>query len=737
MATQPFGSYLLIRSLLHQTESVNHLHPGTIFTPVDSAPQKPTVRKLRTLITCGFLLAASLTPLFGSAEFWVSPSGDDSQPGTEAAPFQTLTRARDAVRNVDPAHIGPITVHLFGGVYRLTQPLQLGPEDSGRPGHYVTWRAVDNETPIISGAIPISSWHADPDRPGIYYASVPTGSATRQLYINGQRAQRARTPDYPASFLPNATQGIQFEVTEWNPASWRNPTTWHNPDQIEAVLITQWKMMICGVESVSETAPGEGYLLMDQPAWNNANCFVEEQNGELIPGLWSFWQVTRFENSLSFLDEPGEWVLDPTANRLYYMPLADQPISEVVAELPTLESLITGTGTPGNPIARIRFENLTFQGATWLRPGGLEGYVVDQSGFYLVGENQPNLIGHIQPNTLGDPDRLGRTPGSVSFSYAHHIDFLDNRFQNLGSVALDFGTGSQHVRILRNHFHDIASSAIQIGGIWELDHHPPTPDHLTADNLAEQNRIERTGLDYVDSAAIFIRFTARSLIRNNTITHVPWSGIALGWGWGLLDPGAFPGLPGATPNLWKTYTSPTAQRENKILNNRIENFLQVVWDGGAIYTTGFQGQSASTGTLIAGNVALNKRPSGGGNTFYTDGGSRHLTLMHNVSFNNPIGQMNFGPFPNLLAPLPYSGIPSLLNGIPYGKDTGGCRTFGDIHYIGNYWLHHDFFSVCPYTCPCGISYPVRLSYRNNTIIDSLNQVPDFILRNAGVTGASP
>ena len=41
---------------------------------------------------------------------------------------------------------------------------------------------------------------------------------------------------------------------------------------------------------------------------------------------------------------------------------------------------------------------------------------------------------------------------------------------------------------------------------------------------------------------------------------------------------------------------PTIMQGNRIVSNTITQFLQTVWDGGAIYTTGFQGTSAANGT---------------------------------------------------------------------------------------------------------------------------------------------
>lgn len=692
---------------------------------------------LKTAVVLIVLLAQ---PPIRAAEFCVSPVGSDTNQGTVTAPFQTLARARDAVREAAQPAVEDMAVNLFGGVYRLAEPLELDQRDSGSGGQCVTWRAVPGARPVVCGSIQVTNWQPHAEITNVYYAHVSPGTKARQLFVNGERATRARTTNYPASFLPTEHQGILYAVTPYNDPAWADPAHWHNPAEVDAVIVTQWKMMICGVQSVVVTGALTGRLVMREPAWANANCFYQAdpfQTNQFGPGIWSFWQVTRFENSLSFLDRPGEWVMDSAGAKVYYMPRPGEDLTLAEVELPVVETLVSGTGAPGDPIANLRFEGLTFRYATWLRPGGDEGYVADQSGVYLVGTNQPNLIGHIQPNTPDAPDRLARTPGNVRFRYARNIVFASNVFERLGGVALDFDTGSQSNLVQDNRFTDISSAAIQIGGVMEIDHHPPTLDQLTSDNTVLNNRIEKTGRDYVDTAAIFAGFTARTTIRNNTISNVPWSGIALGWGWGLLDPGSYPGVPGAESGQWGMYLTPSATRQNKILNNRIEHFLEEVWDGGAVYTTGFQGDSAANGTLIAGNVATGKRPAGGGNIFYTDGGSRYVALINNVAFTNQIGQVYLGEPPNTNAPLPYSSLPSLLNGLPYGADIGGCRTYGDIDYTRNFWLHDNFYTICPYTDTNGVAHPTRLVYRDNSIIAALDSVAAFILRNAGCQGGPP
>ena len=149
----------------------------------------------------GFILAGTLTALAyepvicASQVFWVSPTGSDTNPGTSDAPFQSLTRSRDAVRGVDPLYRNDIVVNLFGGTYRLTEKLELDERDSGRGRNSVIWRAVPGEKPVICGSLKIEGWQRLSGIKNIYYADVEPGTRSRQLFVNGQRATRARTTD--------------------------------------------------------------------------------------------------------------------------------------------------------------------------------------------------------------------------------------------------------------------------------------------------------------------------------------------------------------------------------------------------------------------------------------------------------------------------------------------------------------------------------------------------------------
>jgi hypothetical protein len=729
-------------------------------------------QRLRTFLGAGCvlgLLAALLSGCGGSAappgtdpgapgpfkELWVSTTGSDTNPGTEAEPFESISRAVAEVRALkSPAWTGDVVIRIGSGTYRPGETLTLGPGDSGQDGYDLVFQGATDASSVISGGTRVDGWEIY-DAVNDVYRAPAKGLESRQFFVNGTRATRARTTPYPAieypvGFLPKFFDldgkpllelGIEYILSLANPSAWRDPSTWQNVADIEAVIVTQWKMMTVPLNAIDSLPILDlaGLITIQEPAWSNANIYLSEGLFDKLlklhglldePGIWSFWQVSRFENALSFLDEPGEWYLDRREGWVYYKPRSDEDLDTAVAELATLETLIDGQGRLDQPITNLRFEGLTFTTATWLGPSSADGYIVDQSGFHVTG------TGH-KTNTFGHTRDVTRTPGNVRFSYAHDVAFSGNVFTQLGGVALDFNTGSQGNSIEDNLFIDLSAAAIQLGGVSDVDAHPEQPGQITRDNTIQDNLIRDTGRDYVDTPGIFVGFSANTLIQHNTIVGTPWSGIAIGWGWGLLDAGMFPGVPGAESGVWGTYDTPTPNNNNRILNNYIADFIQVVWDGGAIYTTGQQGQSEDGALLISGNVATSKRPKGGGNVIYTDGGTRYVKVEGNALFNNPIGEIYFGPLPPFLDPLPYLPI-GLLNGLTYGSDIGGCRTYGDISYSGNYWEHDTFYgpSLCPYSHD-GVTYPTNLTYTDNHVISGRSDVPAAILAGAGVRSRAP
>ena len=103
--------------------------------------------------------SASARPI----EIFVSPDGDDANPGTRALPVATPAGARDALRTARAANGGALpkggaVVEFADGTYVLSAPLALDRRDSGESGAPVVWRAANRGGAVFSGALTPRGW---------------------------------------------------------------------------------------------------------------------------------------------------------------------------------------------------------------------------------------------------------------------------------------------------------------------------------------------------------------------------------------------------------------------------------------------------------------------------------------------------------------------------------------------------------------------------------------------------
>lgn len=83
-------------------------------------------------ISCRLLLLAMLSAASLAAEIHVSPSGCDDQPGTPAAPVQTLEKARVLARSLRAGRpTEAVSIFLHPGRHMIRKTVAFGPEDSG------------------------------------------------------------------------------------------------------------------------------------------------------------------------------------------------------------------------------------------------------------------------------------------------------------------------------------------------------------------------------------------------------------------------------------------------------------------------------------------------------------------------------------------------------------------------------------------------------------------------------
>ena len=266
------------------------------------------------------LVALALAAATGvRASLWVAPDGDDRNPGTEDQPLRTIERARDLVRTMNRDMSDDLTVFI-GGAYRLAQPIEFGPEDSGTNGYSIVYTAAPGEHPLIGGGLRVAGWTLADRSRNLWWAPAPAGlEDSRDLFVNGVPASR--------------TRGRLIQVFARDPGG------------------------------ATADAPGP------QAQWKNpADVFFPSPE----PGaIWSEREGRPpffVENAFELLGTPGEWYFDRTARRIYYTPRAGENMSAIDVEAPAAEELIVGTGTRGRPLTGLIFKGIRFAFTTSLHP---------------------------------------------------------------------------------------------------------------------------------------------------------------------------------------------------------------------------------------------------------------------------------------------------------------------------------------------------------------------------------
>ena len=102
------------------------------------------------------------------------------------------------------------------------------------------------------------------------------------------------------------------------------------------------------------------------------------------PCFWNLvnrmWQPVRGEppkfidNIKAHLENPGQFYFDRAASSIFYVPLPGQNASHINAVVALEETLLTHDTS-----SRHAWEGVTFEYATWLRPGQGAGFVEQQS----------------------------------------------------------------------------------------------------------------------------------------------------------------------------------------------------------------------------------------------------------------------------------------------------------------------------------------------------------------------
>nr|BFE59741.1 RICIN domain-containing protein [Dactylosporangium thailandense] len=553
----------------------------------------------------------------------VSPTGSGTS-CTAAQPC-SLTQAQAAVRSAAPSMSGDIVVQLAGGTYTLGTPLTFTAADSGANGYTVSWQAASGARPVISGGQRVTGWTLADSGQNIWKANVGTGVDSRQLYVDGRIATRARTQVNRGDFTISTT-GLSFTN---GALSYLNNLA--NKSRVEVESVDSFTDRYAPVQSIAGNT-----IAMQQPAWNNNTFGYDTLSKPFRAG------PLYLVNAREFLDAAGEWYLDTAAGVLYYKPLSGQDMSTVDVELPRLESLLRVGGSYAAPAHNLSFSGLQFANTSWLQPSTGQGYADQQTGAYLFGNlSRPGdaLTSCQSGCPLFEATRPGwrQMPAAVQVSAASAITFTGNRFTNLGQVGLGIGNdanahatgvglGASNVTVTGNTFDSLSAGGIVVGGVQADAHHPSDSRMTNSGITISNNVIHDVAIEYRSHAGVLMTYTAGSSIAHNEVYNLPYTGIALGYGWGSNDPGGSQDyIDRGLYNYQPRYTTATVAANNHVTANFVHDVVQQMTDGGAFYHL-----SASPGTTVDQNYFRN---TNGWLGMYFDEGSRYVSASNNVLEN--------------------------------------------------------------------------------------------------------
>lgn len=533
----------------------------------------------KTFTYLSFIIFLGWFPSLFAGEIYVSLQGNDKNPGTKEAPFNTLNRAikqaREWRRLNWPEVAGGIYIRLEEGVYAQRNSLFLRPEDSGTPDSPTVICAVDGAHPVISGGVAVTGWKRGCNHPAIpeklkqkiWSAEAPLiGNRrveTRQMWVNGHKVQRAA--QFPDGGLERMIDFNPEEQTITIPVSQSvNPERLQNAGQLEMIVHQRWAIAILRVKSI-DAKDGQAVVRFHEPEshlefahpWPQPVIGGEKGNSSFC-----------LTNALELLDQPGEWFQEYPSGTIYYYPQASENMETAEVIIPALETLVTIDGTLSRPVKHIQFNGITFAHTSWMRPS-FQGHVTLQGGFPLLDAYKLQEPGLPEKAELENQAWITRPETAIRVRGAEHIDFKHCTFRHLSSTGLDYEWAVTASSVEDCQFTDIGGTALLVGafpdGGFET-HVPFIPadvrelcSHITIRN----NFISNVTNEDWGCVGIGAGYVRNMDISHNEVCHLNYSGICVGWGWTSLESGMC---------------------NNRIEANYVHHFARRLYDAGGLYT---------------------------------------------------------------------------------------------------------------------------------------------------------
>lgn len=455
-------------------------------------------------------------------QIFVSTTGSDDNNGTYEKPFRSLSAAINYLFNNQDKIKSDVHIILGEGIYYIDEPIIIT-EKVWNGINTLTIKGEKGKTPIIKGGIKLNKFEKLSDDLWKINIEGNLKNIINQLYVNGERATLARTPNIGELFqTKSASQKYLNDISA---------------TQIIQLTDDQNKKLSSGLKSAESAITSFNHL------WLNTQGIVNNYSEEdktfsftspILSNVFNLNTTSQFflENSINFLDSPGEWIINE--GDLYYIPKYDETPKTAIAEIPILNELLVIKGIKNNTIKNIVIENISFQLTRHnISP---KGYVYHQAAF--------------------------DTNAAITVSHATDVEFVNCEMSNLGNSAIWFHSGSSKCKLSESYIHNLGIGGIKIG----IPDKNINISDKTTEIIIENNIIHSGGLEVSNGVGVLIFNSGENLITNNDISNFRYSGISVGWTWGYSENDA---------------------NNNKILNNHIHHIgWAELSDLGGIYILG-------------------------------------------------------------------------------------------------------------------------------------------------------